>query len=133
MQFCDRGHVDGLRREWIKMSESDSDLLDALIKRMQEGTADRLDRQRQEAGGLKTQEEMDSERRLEEMWMREYERQRVITDAQMEQRRQEQLLVRYVLIGAAVIILILIILTVALSLSGGASTPESLLPLYKYV
>jgi hypothetical protein len=115
------------------MSESDSDLLDALIKRMQEGTADRLDRQRQEAGGLKTQEEMDSERRLEEMWMREYERQRVITDAQMEQRRQEQLLVRYVLIGAAVIILILIILTVALSLSGGESTPESLLPLYKYV
>ena len=112
------------------MSESDSDLLDALIKRMQEGTADRLDRQRQEAGGLKIQEEMDSERRMEEMWMREYERQRAITDAQVEQRRQEQLLVRYVLIGAAVIILVLIIVTVVLSLSSGESTPESLQPLF---
>lgn len=112
------------------MSEPGSDLLDSLIKRMQEGTADRLERQRQEAGELKTREELDSARRLEEMWMQEYERQRAIADAQVEQRRQEQLLVRYVLIGAAVIILVLVALTVVLSLSGGESGPESLLPLF---
>ena len=112
------------------MSEPDSDLLDSLIKRMQEGTADRLERQREGAGELKRREEMDSERRLEAMWMQEYERQRAIADAQAEQRRQEQLLVRYVLIGAAVVILVLVILTVVLSLSGGESEPESLLPLF---
>ena len=112
------------------MSESDPDLLDSLIKRMQEGTTDRLERQRQEAGEIKEREEMDSARRLEEMWMREYERQRAIADTQIEQRRQEQLLVRYVLIGAAVVILILVVLTVVLSLSGGESGPESMLPLF---
>jgi hypothetical protein len=112
------------------MSESDSDLLDSLIKRMQEGTTDRLERQRQEAGELKEREELDSARRLEEMWMREYERQQALADAQVEQRRQEQLLVRYVLIGAAIIILVLVVLTVVLSVSGEGSKPESLVPLF---
>jgi len=99
------------------MSEPrDSDTLDSILKRAQERTADRLDQRMQEAGGIKAQEESASQRRLEEMWMREHERQRQIAQSQAEQRRQEQMLVRYVLIGAAIIVVIVIVLGVIIAL-----------------
>jgi CHASE3 domain sensor protein len=97
-------------------SDSDADLLDDLIKRAQEGTADHLDRRMREAEKIKRQEEQASQRRLEEMWEKEHERQREIAEAQAETRRQEQMLVRYVLIGAAIVILIVLLLTIGLGL-----------------
>jgi hypothetical protein len=93
---------------------------------MQEGTADRLDRQMREAGEIKAQEEEGSHSRLEEMWMKDHERQRTIAKKQAEQRRQEQMLMRYVLIGAAIIILVILVLALLLSRSGGESAPGSL-------
>ncbi len=112
------------------MSETDldSDLFDSLIERAKEGTPDRLGRRMREAQQLKAQEEASSQRRLEEMWLREHDRQRAISRSQAEQRRQEQMLVRYVLIAAAIVVLVITILVVALALSGGHTTPESLLP-----
>lgn len=100
------------------MPDSDSDLLDSIIARAQKGSADRLDHQMRGAREIKAKEEEASRRRLEEMWMREHDRQRAIADAEAEQRRQEQTLVRYVLMGAAAIILILIILTFVLNQPG---------------
>jgi hypothetical protein len=113
----------------MEMSEPDPDLLGSLIERARETTSDRLDRRMREAHEIKAQEEASSQSRLEKMWTREHERQRAITDSEVEQRHQEQMLVRYVLVGAAAVILIIIVLTVALSLSGEKSTPESLIPL----
>jgi ferric-dicitrate binding protein FerR (iron transport regulator) len=107
-------------------SDSDSDLLNSLIDRMQEGMADRLDRQMYEAERIKAQEEAASQSRLEEMWMREHERQRAIAEAKAEQRRQEQMLVRYALIGVAIIILVVIVLALVLSQLGGETAPASL-------
>src|SRR3990170_2602718 len=97
------------------MSDSDPDMLDSILDRAQKRTADRLDHLRHEADKIKAQEETASQRRLEEMWMREHERQRAIADDQAEQRRQEQMLVRYVLIGAAIVVLIVVLLTLMLS------------------
>jgi len=112
----------------MSKTDSDGDLFDSLIERAKEGTPDRLDRRMREAQQLKAQEEASSQRRLEEMWIREHDRQRVIARSQAEQRRQEQVLVRYVLIAVAIVVLVIIILVVALSLSGGETAPESLLP-----
>lgn len=111
------------------MSEPDADLLDSLLKRAQERAADRLERQMHEAESLKANEEESSQRRLEEMWLREHGRQRAIAESQAEQRRQEQMLVRYVLVAAAIFIVIIIVLVTVLNLSGGETAPESLLPL----
>jgi len=111
-------------------TDSDRDLLDSLIERAQERTSDRLDRRMHEAERLKAQEETSSQRRLEQMWLGEHERQRALAQSQAEQRRQEQMLVRYVLIAAALIVLIIIVLTVVLSLSAGDAAPEALLPTF---
>jgi len=108
-------------------TDSDGDLFDSLIERAKEGTPDRLDRRMREAQQLKAQEEASSQRRLEEMWLREHDRQRAVARSQAEQRRQEQILVRYVLIAATIVVLIVVILVIALALSGGNTTPESLL------
>ncbi len=113
-----------------QMSDSEPDLLDALIERAQEGTAERLERHMREAGEIRAREEAASQRRLEELWMREHERQRAIAQQQAEQRRQEQRLVRYVLIFSAVLILSVIIVALLLSRSGGEPAPTGLPPLF---
>lgn len=105
-------------------SDSDSDLFGSLIERLQEGTADHLNRQMQEAEHIKKQEEAASQRRLEQMWMREHERQSAIAKAKAEQQRQEQKLVRYVLIGAAIVVIIIIIMVMGFSLLDGAAAPD---------
>ena len=46
------------------------------------------------------------------MWTREHERQQAIAADRAEQRHQEQMLVRYVLIGAVIFILVIIVLTI---------------------
>jgi hypothetical protein len=69
---------------------------------------------------IKAQEEAASERRLEQMWHREYERQRALADEQAETKRREKRLVRAVLVIAALIILIIIVATIALNLQGEA-------------
>jgi CHASE3 domain sensor protein len=98
--------------------ETDSDLLDSLIKRLQDGTAGQLDQRMREAPDVKRQEEEASQRRLDDMWMRERERQRAIAQAQQEAERQEQMLVRYVLIGVGVVILIIVIVAIGLGTMG---------------
>ena len=98
-----------------KTPTPDPDLLDALIGRMQEKTPDRLERQMREAGEIKAQAEASSHNRLEEMWMQEHERQQTIATQQAEQRRQEQMLMRYALIGGAIIILAFVILAFVLA------------------
>lgn len=110
------------------MPESDPDLLDSLIERHQGSTADHLERRMRAAHEIKTEEETASQRRLEEMWMREHARQQAIADSQAEKRRQERLLVRYVLFGAAVIILLIVVLAIVLELTRGKPTSESLWP-----
>ncbi len=97
------------------MNESgDSDTLDSILKRTQERTADRLDQRMQEASKIKAQEEWASQQRLEKMWLLEKERQHKIAAMQAEKQRQEQMLVRYVFIGAAVIVVVVIVLTIVL-------------------
>ncbi len=96
-------------------SEPDSDLLDSIVERVQKGTADRLGSRMREADTIKAKEEAASQRRLEEMWVREHERQRAIADAQAEQRRQEQMLVRYVLVGGVIILTLVVIVAIVLS------------------
>jgi hypothetical protein len=108
------------------MPDSDPDLLDSLLGRMQEETSGRLEQQMQEAKEIKQQEELASERRLEDMWIREHERQRAIAAEQAEQRRQEQMLIRYALIGAAIVILIIVILALILGRSSGEATSRGL-------
>jgi hypothetical protein len=102
-------------------SEPNSDLLDDLISRMQTGTADELDRRMRESPEIKVQEESASQRRLEQMWMKEYERQQAVAESQAEQKRQEEKLIRYALIGAAVVILIAIALVLLINQLGGAA------------
>ena len=108
------------------MPDSDPDLLDSLLGRMQKETSGRLEQQMQEAKEIKEQEELASERRLEDMWIREHERQRAIAAEQAEQRRQEQMLIRYALIGAAIVILIIVILALVLGCSSGEATSRGL-------
>ena len=68
--------------------EPDTDILDSLIKRHQERTADHLDRRMREAQGIKATEEESSQHRLEAMWERESQRQREIAAAAAEQKRR---------------------------------------------
>jgi hypothetical protein len=104
-----------------KEPESNSDLLNDLLDRMQTGTADELDRRMRESPEIKIQEESASQQRLEEMWMKEYERQQAVAASQAQQKRQEEKLIRYALIGAALVILIAIILVLILDQLGGAA------------
>lgn len=101
------------------MPESEPELLDSLIKRAQERAADRLERQMRDSQQIKSEEDAASQRRLEEMWIREHERQRAVAESKAEQQRQEQALVRYVLIAVAIAIIIVIALAVAMSLQAG--------------
>jgi hypothetical protein len=96
-------------------TESESDFVDSLIERHQEDTADHLNRRMREAQGIKAVEEASSQRRLEAMWALENERQRAVAEAKAEQQLREKLLLRYVLIGAAVIIIAVIVLSVVLA------------------
>jgi hypothetical protein len=100
-------------------SDADSDLVNSILGRATQKPADRLEQQMSQAPHIKQQEEAASRSRLEEMWMREHERQRAIAEAQLEQRRQEQQLIRYVFVGAALVIFMIIVVT--LLLSGSAS------------
>jgi len=99
-------------------SDSDPDLVNALIERMQKGTADQLDEHMRDAGQVKSEEEAASQRRLEEMWMHEHARQQAITQARVEQKRQEQMLLRGVFIGVIVLILVTVLLVVLLGCAG---------------
>ena len=109
-------------------SDSDPDLVNSLIERMQKGTADQLDERMRDAGQIKSEEETASQRRLEEMWVREHARQQSITEAQAEQKRQEQMLLRGVLIGVAVLIVVAIVLVVLLGCAGPGLALGRLLP-----
>jgi hypothetical protein len=102
----------------IKFEQPESDLLDTLIGRLGEGTAQHLDRRMQEAETIKRQEAEASERRLEKMWVREHERQRRLQAAKSEQQRQEQMLIRLVLVGAAVLMIVIILLAIGMNLAG---------------
>jgi predicted nucleic acid-binding Zn ribbon protein len=99
--------------------EPEPDLLDSLIERAQEGTAEHLERRMRESDSIKRQEEQASQRRLEHMWAVEHERQRSLEDARDEQKRQEQMLMRFALVGAAIVILVIIVLTLILGLASG--------------
>jgi ribosomal protein L40E len=101
-------------------------VLETVVERAQIRTADRLVRQMHEAGDIKAQEEAASQRRLEEMWEREYERQQTIAEAQAEQKRQEMLLMRLALIGVALFIVILIVVVLVLGCSSAEHAPASL-------
>ena len=96
--------------------DEDTDLLDSLIQRLQEGAADHLERRMREAETIKASEEASSQRRLEKMWELEHERQRAIAQEKAEQQRQEKRLIRLVLISAGTIILIVILLTIVLGI-----------------
>jgi Flp pilus assembly protein TadB len=98
-------------------ADSDSDLVNAILGRATQKPADRLEQQMSQAPHLKQQEETASRSRLEKMWTREHERQRAIAEAQLEQRRQERQLVRYVLVAVALLILIVIVMALLLSRS----------------
>jgi hypothetical protein len=98
--------------------DQDSDLLDSILRRAQEGTADRLNEQMRHAGSIKSQEELASKGRLEQMWVEEHKRQRSIAAAQAEQRRQEQRLVRLILVAAVVVVVIILLLAFILSQPG---------------
>lgn len=103
------------------MPESDrdsNDLVDSMIERFQEGTPDRLARQMSEAEIIKAHEEAGSQRRLEEMWKQEHERQRKITESQARRKQQEEQIVRYVLIAAGIFIAIVIVAVLVISGSG---------------
>lgn len=99
--------------------EPEPDLLDSLIKRVQEGTPEHLDRRMRESESIKRQEEESSQRRLEHMWAVEHERQRSLADDQAEQRRQERMVMRFALIAAAIVILVIVVLTIVLGLASG--------------
>lgn len=119
-------------------SEPNSDLLDDLINRMQTGTGGELDRRMRESPEIKVQEESASQRRLEQMWMKEYERQQAVAESQAEQKRQEEKLIRYALIGAAVVILVAIALILLINQLGGAAPIGSqsqvdIIPIIYYV
>jgi len=111
-----------------EMSNSDPDLVNALIERMQKGTADQLDEHMRDAGQIKSEEEAASQRRLEEMWMHEHARQQAITQAQSEQKRQEQMLLRGVLIALAVLIVAAVVLVMLLGCAGPRLASGSLSP-----
>ncbi len=51
--------------------------VEAMVNRLQQGTAGRLERQMSQSREIKAREQADSQRRLEEMWVREHERQQV--------------------------------------------------------
>jgi heme/copper-type cytochrome/quinol oxidase subunit 2 len=60
------------------------------------------------------------------MWTREYERQQHIAEDQVEQKRQEALIMRLVFIGVIVVIVFLIIFTIVWRSSGGDAEPSGL-------
>jgi hypothetical protein len=98
-----------------KSDQSDPDVLDSIINRTQKRTVDRLEQQMQEAGKIKAREQAASDRRLEDMWLREHERQRALAQTRAEQRRQEQKIVRYVLLGAAIFVVVVVLLGMVLN------------------
>lgn len=101
--------------------------LEEIVERLQEKTAGRLERQMRESVDIKVQEEADSQRRLEEMWLQEHERQQAIATAKAEQQRQEQLLVRSVFILVILVILVILgVILISVSSSGGESAPSGL-------
>ena len=114
-------------------SDSDPDLVNSLIERMQKGTADQLDERMRDAGQIKSEEETASQRRLEEMWVREHARQQAVAEAQAQQKRQEQMLLRGVFIGVAVLIVAAIILVVLLGCAGPGMASGGLFSFFTYV
>ncbi len=100
--------------------------VEAMVNRLQQGTAGRLERQMSQSREIKAREQADSQRRLEEMWVREHERQQDIAEDQVEQKRQEALMIRLVLVGVVVVIVLLIIFTIFSRSSGGNAEPSGL-------
>jgi type VI protein secretion system component VasF len=95
--------------------EPESEFIDSLIRRHQESTADHLDRRMKDARTIKDVEEASSQRRLDEMWAREGERQRAIAHASAEQQRRDKQLMQYVMLGAALIIILVLVAAVVLA------------------
>ncbi len=93
--------------------------VEAMVERLQQGTASRLDDQMRQAKEIKAQEEADSQRRLEDMWVREHQRQQGIAEDRSEQKHQEAQMIRLVFIGVIVLIVLLIIFVIASRASGG--------------
>ena len=110
-------------------TDTDPDLFDSIVERLGEGTADRLDRRMREATEVKTQEEASSQRRLEEMWVREHARQQATADARAEKLRQERMLISIVLIAIVIVILIVILLSAVLGQFGAEIALGRWLPL----
>lgn len=98
--------------------------VEALVERLQHGTADRLELQMDQAREIKEREEADSQRRREDMWKREYERQQRVNEDQTRQKRQETRLMRLVFILVILFILFIVVLTIIHFSSGGDVAPS---------
>jgi ribosomal protein L40E len=98
--------------------------LETMVERLQQGTAGRLEQQMGQAREIKELEEAASQRRQEELWRREYERQQRVDEDRAEREQQETNVIRLVFIGVIVVILLLIALAIFWGASGGDAAPS---------
>jgi len=86
------------------------DLLEHIVLRHAETTAERLQRLQAEMPALKEEAERASQARLEKMWAQERERQAALAKAKAEQQRQERMLLIGAVAAVAVMLIIILIL-----------------------
>jgi ribosomal protein L40E len=98
--------------------------LEAMVERLQQGTAGRLEQQMDQAREIKEREQAASQRRQEELWRREYERQQRVNEEQAVQTRQETRTVRLVFTLVIIFILLVVVFIVIRACSGGDAAPS---------
>lgn len=96
------------------------EILGSLFDRVTGTRTDWLNQAREEASGIKAQEEAASQTRLAEMWATESSRREDLAQAQVERDRQERIIVAVTVAAVALVIIVVIIMLVIVT---GGSAP----------
>ncbi|MBL7064643.1 MAG: zinc ribbon domain-containing protein [Anaerolineae bacterium] len=93
------------------------EILGPLFDRVTGTRTDWLNQAREEASGIKAQEEAASQTRLAEMWATESSRREDLAQAQTERDRQERIIVAVTVV--AVVLVIIVVLITLIIVTGG--------------
>lgn len=96
------------------------EILGSLFDRVTGTRTDWLNQAREEASGIKAQEEAASQTRLAQMWATESSRREDLAQAQVERDRQERIIVAVTVAAVALVIVVVIIM---LAITAGGSAP----------
>lgn len=113
---------------WCRACDAELELVGLMTERLAQGTPGRLRQQMEASAEIKQLEEADSQRRMDALWQKEYQRQRDIAASRTQKKEQEMMLVRLTLVGGLGILIVAIILIVLVSVLNKSPAPFDLLP-----